>query len=138
MRSLLLTSLSPRLTKINVGRFAGVPRSEILCVSELLATKLVENESAAYVELRALMASQDALSKRGFTIASYALCGYANFGSLGFQIAVLSALAPSRARLIARIGPSAMMSGFISTLQAAGIAYVLFRLTPLPPPSVNS
>ena len=130
--------LSRRLTKINVGRFAGVPRSEILCVSELLATKLVENEFAAYVELRALMASQDALSKRGFTIASYALCGFANFGSLGFQIGVLSALAPSRARLIARIGPNAMMSGFISTLQAAGIAYVLFRLPPLPPPSVNS
>jgi len=109
-----------------------VPRSEILCVSELLATKLVENESAAYVELRALMASQDALSKRGFTIASYALCGFSNFGSLGFQIGVLSALAPSRARLIARIGPSAMLSGFISTLQAAAIAYVVFRLTTCP------
>ena len=83
VRSLLLTSFSPRLTKINVGCFAGVLRSEIL--SELLATKLVENEFAAYVELRALMSSQDALSKRGFTIASYALRGYANFGSLGFQ-----------------------------------------------------
>jgi hypothetical protein len=134
VRSLLLTSFSPRLTKINVGCFAGVLRSEIL--SELLATKLVENEFAAYVELRALMSSQDALSKRGFTIASYALRGYANFGSLGFQIGVLSALAPSRARLIARIGPSAMMSGFISTLQAAGIVYVLFRLTPPHTPAV--
>jgi len=132
VRSLLLTSLSSRLTKINVGRFTGVPRSEILRVSELLATKLVENEFTAYAELRALMASQDALSKRGFTIASYALCGFANFGSLGFQIGVLSALAPSRARLIARIGPSAMLSGFVSTLQAAAIAYVLFRLTPSP------
>jgi hypothetical protein len=49
---------------------------------------------------------------------------------------VLSVLAPSRARLIARIGPSVMMSGFISTLQAAGIAYVLFQLPPPPAPAV--
>jgi CNT family concentrative nucleoside transporter len=101
-----------------------VPRSDILHVSELLATKLVENEFAAYLELQALMATEDALSKRGFTIASYALCGFANLGSLGIQIGVLSALAPSRTRLIARIGLSAMFCGFISTLQAAGIAYV--------------
>jgi hypothetical protein len=93
-------------------------------VSELLATKLVENEFAAYLELQALMASNDALSTRGFTIASYALCGFANLGSLGIQIGVLAALAPSRTRLIARIGPSALICGFISTLQAAGIACV--------------
>jgi CNT family concentrative nucleoside transporter len=107
-----------------------VPRSEILRVSELLATKLIENEFAAYLDLQALMASDDALSKRGFTIASYALCGFANLGSLGIQIGVLSALAPSRTRLIARIGASAMISGFVSTLQAAGIACVLLSRFP--------
>jgi len=105
--------------------FIGVPRAEILRVSELLATKLVENELAAYASLRALMASGEALSPRGFTIASYALCGFANFGSLGIQIGVLSALAPSRGRVVARIGPSAMICGFLSTLQAAGIAGML-------------
>ncbi|KAF8269244.1 Na+ dependent nucleoside transporter C-terminus-domain-containing protein [Lactarius quietus] len=105
--------------------FIGVPRAEILRVSELLATKLVENEFAAYLNLQALMASSEALSPRGFTIASYALCGFANFGSLGIQIGVLSALAPSRTRLIARIGLSALICGFISTLQAAGIAGML-------------
>jgi len=101
-----------------------VPRSEILRVSELLATKLVKNEFAAYLALKALMASNDALSTRAFTIASYALCDFANLGSLGIRIGVLSALAPLRTRLIARIGPSAMICGFISTLQAAGIACV--------------
>ncbi len=101
-----------------------MPRSEILRVSELLATKLVENEFAAYLDLKALIASNDALSTRGFTIASYALCGFANLCSLGIQIGVLSALAPSRSRLVAPIGPSAMICGFISTLQAAGIAGV--------------
>jgi CNT family concentrative nucleoside transporter len=105
--------------------FSGVPRSEILRVSELLATKLIENEFVAYLDLQALMASEDALSKRGYTIASYALCGFANLGSLGTQIGVLSALAPSRTRLIVRISLSAMICGFISTLQAASIACVL-------------
>ena len=93
-------------------------------VSELLATKLIESEIVAYGELQVMMASSDPLSKRGFTIASYALCSFANVTSLGIQIGVLSALAPSRTRLIARIGPSAMICGFISTLQAAGIACV--------------
>ena len=102
----------------------GVPRAEILRVSELLATKLIESEIVAYQELQVMMASSDPLSKRGFTIASYALCSFANLSSLGIQIGVLSVLAPSRTRLIARIGPSAMICGFISTLQTAGIACV--------------
>lgn len=75
--------------------------------------------------LKAIAASDNPLSQRGYTIASYALCGFANLGSLGIQIGVLSALAPSRARIIARIAASAMVCGFISTLQAAGIAGML-------------
>jgi concentrative nucleoside transporter, CNT family len=137
VRSLLLTSLSPRLTKINVGRFAGVPRSEILRVSELLATKLVENEFAAYVEPRALMASQDALSKRGFTSRRMRCVAMRTSARLASRSRCCW-----RSRLHAlvslRIGPSAMMSGFISTLQAAGIAYVLFQLPSPLPSSINS
>ncbi len=96
-----------------------------MTVSELLATKLIENEFAAYENLRVLMASPDPLSRRGYTIATYALCGFANLSSLGVQIGVLSGLAPSRARDFVHIAPSAMIAGFISTLQAAGIACVL-------------
>ena len=105
--------------------FLGVPRHEILRVSQLLATKFVANEFVAYLDLKAITESNDPLSPRGFNIASYALCGFANLGSLGIQIGVLSALAPSRARVIARIAGSAMICGFISTLQAAGIAGML-------------
>ena len=104
-----------------------------MVVSELLATKLVENEFVAYRNLQALMASPNALSKRGFTIATYALCGFANLGSLSIQIGILSSLAPSRARDIARIAPGAMIAGFVSTLQAAGIACVLSQPFLLPP-----
>ena len=91
-----------------------MPRNEILRVAELLATKLVENEFVAYTELREITASANPLSDRSYTIASYAICGFANLGSLGIQIGVLSALAPSRAKIIARIAGSAMVCGFIS------------------------
>ncbi|KAF9497251.1 H+/nucleoside cotransporter [Pleurotus eryngii] len=102
--------------------FLGVPRGEILRVSQLLATKLVANEFAAYLDLQSIQHSDSPLSPRAFTIASYGLCGFANLGSLGIQIGVLSALAPSRAKVIARIAFSAMICGFLSTMQTAGIA----------------
>jgi len=108
-----------------IAFFMGVPRGEILRVSQLLATKLVANEFAAYLDLQAITKSESPLSPRAFTIASYSLCGFANLGSLGIQIGVLSALAPSRSKVIARIAVSAMFCGFISTLQTAGIAGML-------------
>lgn len=91
-------------------------------VSELLATKLVANEFAAYLDLKAIQSGPNPFSPRAYTIVTYALCGFANLGSLGIQIGVLGALAPSRGKTIARIALSAMLCGFISTLQTAGIA----------------
>ncbi|KZS98386.1 hypothetical protein SISNIDRAFT_435467 [Sistotremastrum niveocremeum HHB9708] len=108
-----------------VSFFMGVPTGEILRVSQLLGTKLVANEFVAYTDLHGIMTSAEPLSERAFVIASYALCGFANLGSLGIQIGVLSALAPSRAKIIARIAFSAMICGFLSTMQAAGIAGML-------------
>ncbi|TDL17812.1 hypothetical protein BD410DRAFT_843358 [Rickenella mellea] len=106
--------------------FLGVPRAEILGVSQLLSTKLIANEFVAYLDLHAIQSGEVLLTQRAFTIASYALCGFANLGSLAIQIGVLSALAPSRGKVIVRIGFSAMACGFISTLQTAGIAGMLF------------
>ena len=103
----------------------GVPRAEILTVSRLLATKLVANEFAAYLELKAIMESNNPLSHRAHTIATYALCGFANLGSLGIQIGVLGALAPSKVKIIATIAGSAMICGFLATLQTAGIVGML-------------
>ncbi|KAG1777673.1 Na+ dependent nucleoside transporter C-terminus-domain-containing protein [Suillus placidus] len=108
-----------------VAFFLGVPSAEILRVSQLLATKLIENEFAAYLELSSIQASSNPLSQRAFTIASYSLCGFANLGSLGIQIGVLGALAPSQGKTIAKLATSAMICGFISTLQTAGIAGML-------------
>jgi len=100
----------------------GVPRSEILPVAQLLGTKLVANEFVAYLNLTTGQLGANPLSERAFLIASYALCGFANLAALGIQIGVLSALAPSRGKAIARLGPSAMICGFLSTMQAACIA----------------
>ncbi|GLB37273.1 putative H nucleoside cotransporter [Lyophyllum shimeji] len=106
--------------------FLSVPRHEILRVSQLFATKLVANEFSAYLTLQDIMHnSGNPLSPRAYTIASYGLCGFANLGSLGIQIGVLSALAPSRGKVIARIALSAMVCGFLSTLQTAGIVGML-------------
>ncbi|KAF9528558.1 Na+ dependent nucleoside transporter C-terminus-domain-containing protein [Crepidotus variabilis] len=102
--------------------FLGVPRHEILKVSEFFATKLVANEFSAYLSLQDYQKlAAPALSQRAYTICSYGLCGFANLGSLGIQIGVLGALAPSRSRVIAQIALSAMVCGFLSTLQTAGI-----------------
>lgn len=103
----------------------GVPRAEILPVSQLLATKVIANEFAAYLNLQAITKGAAPLSARAYTIASYSLCGFANLGSLGIQIGVLGALAPSRGKIIARIALSAMICGFLSTLQTAGIVGML-------------
>lgn len=103
----------------------GVPRSELLVVSRLIGTKFVANEFVAYLALTAMQKGSSPLSPRAFVIASYALCGFGNLGSLGIQIGVLSALAPSRAKVIAKIAPSALMCGFIATMQTAGIAGML-------------
>ncbi|KAF9453969.1 hypothetical protein P691DRAFT_770974 [Macrolepiota fuliginosa MF-IS2] len=103
----------------------GTPRAEILRVSQLLATKLVANEFSAYLSLQDITHSAVPLSLRAYTIASYSLCGFANLGSLGIQIGVLGALAPSRGKVIARIALSAMICGFLSTLQTAGIVGML-------------
>ena len=79
-------------------------------------------EPAARVSVQTIMQSDDPLSDRAHTIATFALAGFANLGSLGIQIGVLGALAPSRAKVIARVAMSAMLCGFVSTLQTAGIA----------------
>lgn len=102
----------------------GVPRDEILTVSRFIATKFVANEFVAYTALTAAQKTAP-LSPRAYTIASYALCGFANIASIGIQIGVLSALAPSRAKAIVRLAPSAMICGFVSGIsfgQVLGVA----------------
>lgn len=69
----------------------------------------------------------ESLSPRSKIIATYALCGFANIGSLGTQIGVLSQISPSRAADVSRVAFSALITGAISTLSSASIAGLLVQ-----------
>ncbi|KAI9883120.1 MAG: hypothetical protein M1823_005124 [Watsoniomyces obsoletus] len=103
----------------------GVPRNgDLFKVARLIGLKLITNEFVAYAELQT-NPDYASLSPRSRLIATYALCGFANLGSLGIQIGVLSQIAPSRAGDVSRLAVSALITGAISTLTSASIAGLL-------------
>ncbi|KAG8533801.1 uncharacterized protein KY384_001542 [Bacidia gigantensis] len=105
----------------------GVPRNgDLLKVGQLLGTKLVVNEFVAYSNLQTDPRYAD-LSARSRLISSYALAGFANLGSLGTQIGVLSQIAPGRTGDISKVAFSALIAGAVSTLTSASIAGLLIQ-----------
>ncbi|WEW60675.1 hypothetical protein PRK78_006162 [Emydomyces testavorans] len=103
----------------------GVPRNgDLIKVARLIGIKLVANEFVAYHALQTEPDYAD-LSPRSRLIATYALCGFANIGSLGNQVGVLAQLAPSRTGDVTRVAVSAMLTGALSTLSSASIAGLL-------------
>ncbi|OAL39828.1 hypothetical protein AYO20_00740 [Fonsecaea nubica] len=107
-----------------VAFLLGVPRDDLLKVGQLIGIKVVANEFVAYNSLTS-EAQYINMSPRSKLIATYALCGFGNFGSLGTQIGVLSQIAPSRAGDVSRVALSALFSGVLSTLTSASIAGML-------------
>jgi CNT family concentrative nucleoside transporter len=97
----------------------GVPWRDATTVGNLLGTRMVLNEFVAYSQLGPLKASLD---PKSFTIATFALCGFANFGSIGIQIAGIGALAPNRRHDLARLGLRAMFAGTLANFMTATIA----------------
>ena len=85
------------------------------------------NELVAYAMLGAQKSSLDF---RSFTIATFALCGFANLGSIGMQIGGIGALAPNRRNDLARLGLRAMLAGTMANLMSAAIVSVLLRIGP--------
>ncbi|OLL25538.1 Solute carrier family 28 member 3 [Neolecta irregularis DAH-3] len=104
-----------------VAFLLGTPRNELFLVGKLIGTKLIQNEFVAFS-----MLSKDPdyahISDRGRIIATYALCGFANLGSLGTQIGVLGQIAPARRADFAKIAFSALVCGAIATLMSACVA----------------
>lgn len=92
-----------------VSWLMGTPNQDIMKVSRLLALKLITNEFVAYQELSQL---RPEMTERGILIATYALCGFANFGSMGIQIGVLNGLVPSKKHVVGRVAVSALLCGF--------------------------
>ncbi|MFA7693628.1 MAG: nucleoside transporter C-terminal domain-containing protein [Candidatus Hydrogenedentales bacterium] len=102
----------------------GVPFSEVGIVAELLATKSIFNEFIAYQNMQQLIAD-GLLSKRSVTITTYALCGFANPGSLGILIGGIAALAPERRAEIASMSWRAFLGGTLASFMTACVAGML-------------
>ena len=100
----------------------GVPWQDARTVGYLLGTKLVINEFVAFSMLGPLKGH---IAARSFTIATYALCGFANLSSIGIQIGGIGALAPSRKQDLARLGFRAVLAGTLANYLAAAIAGLL-------------
>ena len=101
----------------------GLPWSEALRGGELMGIKTVLNEFIAYVELSKL--PPDALDQRSRLIMVYAMCGFANFGSLGIMIAGLTTMAPERRDEIVALGPKTIVSGTLATCTIGAIVGAL-------------
>jgi CNT family concentrative nucleoside transporter len=97
----------------------GVPWRDANVIGNLLGTRMVLNEFVAYSQLGPLKASLD---PKSFTIATFALCGFANFSSIGIQIGGIGALAPNRRHDLARLGLRAMFAGTLANFMTATIA----------------
>jgi CNT family concentrative nucleoside transporter len=97
----------------------GVPWRDAGTIGNLLGTRMVLNEFVAYSQLGPM---KPMLDPRSFTIATFALCGFANFGSIGIQIGGIGALVPDRRHDLARLGMRAMFAGTLANFMTATIA----------------
>lgn len=102
----------------------GVPWKDAANVGALLGIKTVLNEFVGYVRLQEMVQAGQ-LTERSRIIATYALCGFANFSSIAIQIGGIGAMAPSRKPDLARLGLKAMVAGSLATFQTATIAGML-------------
>ncbi|HXD43778.1 MAG TPA: nucleoside transporter C-terminal domain-containing protein [Pseudolabrys sp.] len=101
----------------------GIPWDQAMTAGSLMGIKTVLNELIAYLELAKLPA--DALDPRSRLILLYAMCGFANFGSLGIMIAGLTVMAPERRADIVSLGPKTIVSGTLTTCLMGAIVGVL-------------
>ena len=100
----------------------GIPWHDSPHIGNLLGSAWSLNEFVAFSQLGTM---KGALDPRSFTIATFALCGFANFSSIGIQIGGIGALAPTRRGDLARLGLRAMLAGTMANLMSASIVGIL-------------
>jgi CNT family concentrative nucleoside transporter len=100
----------------------GIPRHDVSAIGSLLGTRMILNEFVAFSRLAEIRASLD---PRSYTIATYALCGFANLGNIGIEIGGIGSLAPNKRGELARLGIRAMLAGTMANLMSASIAGML-------------
>jgi CNT family concentrative nucleoside transporter len=101
----------------------GVPMPDVPQVADLLGTKLVANEFVSYVKLTTEY--RTTMSPEAYSLSTYALTGFANFGSIGILLGGIGGMAPSRRGDLARLGGRALLCGFLATMINAAIASML-------------
>ena len=101
----------------------GVPWSEAVTAGALMGVKTILNEFLAYLQLAALPAG--ALSERSQLIMTYALCGFANVGSLGILIGGLSAMVPERLDEVLQLGVRSIVAGTLATCCTGAVVGIL-------------
>jgi CNT family concentrative nucleoside transporter len=102
----------------------GVPAEECLAVGKLLGIKVVFNEFISYLQLRDMVAC-GLLSERAVVISTYALCSFANFGSIAILIGGIGSIAPSRRQEVAALGFRALAAGAVAGFMTATVVGVL-------------
>jgi CNT family concentrative nucleoside transporter len=102
----------------------GVPHQDVVAVGQILGERIVLNEFVGYLDLTS-HAKQLALDPRSFTIATYALCGFANFSSIAIQVGGIGSLAPERRSEMAKVGFRAMIGGLLAAYMTASLAGLL-------------
>ncbi|HEY4379303.1 MAG TPA: nucleoside transporter C-terminal domain-containing protein [Acidobacteriaceae bacterium] len=107
-----------------VAWLIGIPWNEASKIGNLLGTRAVLNEFVAYTQLGLWKST---LTPRTFSIATFALCGFANLGSIGMQIGGIGALVPNRRNDLARLGFRAMLAGTMANLMSASIVSMLLK-----------
>ena len=107
-----------------VAWLVGIPWNDCHAVGNLLGLRMVTNELVAFQRLGPMEATLD---PRSFTIATFALCGFANFSSIGIQIGGIGALAPNKKSELARLGIRAMLAGTMANLMSASIVGIMLR-----------
>ncbi|HEY6128101.1 MAG TPA: NupC/NupG family nucleoside CNT transporter [Candidatus Acidoferrum sp.] len=100
----------------------GIPWHDAPAIGNLLGTRMVINEFVAFAQLGPMKSTLD---PRSFMIATFALCGFANFSSIGIQIGGIGALAPDRRNDLAKFGVRAMLAGTMANLMSASIVGLL-------------
>lgn len=103
----------------------GTPSEDVLLIGELLGQKTVINEFYAYTSLGKLQESGVVLADKSLIIATYALCGFSNFASIGIQIGGISAIAPGQRKNLTELGIKALIGGTIACFMTAAIAAMI-------------
>lgn len=104
----------------------GTPAQDMMQIGQLLGQKTMINEFVAYAELNNIRASGIALDPKSILIATYALCGFANFASIGIQIGGISVMAPNQRKTLTELGIYALIAGTVACFFTAIIAGVLY------------